>query len=186
MGMTVVELEAAVEQHVQAITSAAWNSPPGGNHAWDSVLSYYRVVGEPAVERVTEATQRGMTRGAIPREVTRVLQAVAAWAQGELAAWVPASGMISDARLAALAVRIARLAVSETQRYEAAVIPQRAPSVGSIFANASATAGQAPWANIKVEPASVLVCVHCGAPQQAALNFTCKYCNQPMATKQRA
>ncbi|MBI5536612.1 MAG: hypothetical protein HY898_28080 [Deltaproteobacteria bacterium] len=186
MAMTVADLEAALEQHVQAIMGAAWNCPPGGNHAWDQTMAYYRVAGDPPAERVNEAVNRGMTRGAIPREVTRVLQAVAAWAQGELAAHIPSSGMISDPRLGALTVRISRLAVSETQRYEAAVYPNLAPSVGSIFANASSTAGQAPWKNIKVEPTSVLVCVHCGAPQQAALNFICKYCNKPMATKERA
>jgi hypothetical protein len=85
-----------------------------------------------------------------------------------------------------LGVRFAQLAVMEAQRYEAAVIPQRAPSVGSIFSNASATAGQAPWANVKVAPANVLVCVHCGAPQQTPLNFVCKYCSKPMAQGQRS
>ena len=122
-----------------------------------------------------------MTRGAVPSEVTRALEAVQAWAEHELSALVPASGLVSDPQLGALTVRIARLVPSETARYEAAVVPQRSPSVGSIFANASATAGAVPWANVKVSPASVTICVHCGAPQEAALDFLCRYCKQPMA-----
>jgi hypothetical protein len=179
--MTPAELEAALNQHVQTVMGNAWNCPPGGNHVWDRTLAWYGVAADPAVERLNEAIGRGMVQGAIPCEVSRVLYAVQAWAQAQLGPHVPASGLISDPGLAALAVRIAQLPVIELQRYEAAVMPRRAPSVGSIFANASATAGQAPWAKANLAPASVLVCIHCGAPQQAALNFTCKYCQKPMA-----
>lgn len=177
--MTPEQLEVAVQQHVQAVTAAAWGSPPGGGHGWDQVMQHYGLQPAPAVDRVNEAASRGMTRGAIVSEVRRVLDAIAAWAQAQLSACGP--GPIHGV----LSVRFAQLASAEIQRYEAAVTPQRAPSVGSIFANASSTAGQAPWAHVKVSPSNVLVCVHCGAPQQTPLNFVCKYCSKPMAAPSR-
>ncbi len=175
------QVEDELNRHLGAVLGAAYGCPPGGGRAWDQALAWYGVQPLPANERVGEAMGRNMSRGAVPREVTRVLDAIAAWALRELDAIAPYLG--ADPRFAPLRHRVCTLSAFETGRYEAAVMPPAAssPSVGSIFANASATAGKAPWAMVKVEPNSVLVCMHCGAPQQRPLDFVCKYCRKSLA-----
>lgn len=177
------QLDDELSRHISAVTNAAWNCPPGGNRAWDQTMAWYGVQPLPANERVGEAMGRNMVRGAVPREVTRVLEAVAAWISRELDAIAPHAG--NDPRLFSLRHRASSFVASESARYEAAVMPSApaptGPSVGSIFANASSTAAMAPWAMVRIEPNAVLVCLNCGAPQQRPLNFTCKYCLQPIA-----
>lgn len=50
----------------------------------------------------------------------------------------------------------------------------------SVFANAKATAKDQPWrANAETYDQSyTFKCVHCGAPQQAVLDFMCRFCHQ--------
>jgi hypothetical protein len=48
--------------------------------------------------------------------------------------------------------------------------------VGAVFANAAASAAQAPWANAKPEASVILKCGTCGASQERPLDFKCKYC----------
>lgn len=147
-------------------------------------MAWYGVQPLPANERVGEAMGRNMVRGAVPREVTSVLEAIAAWIKRELDAIAPHAG--PEPRLFSLRHRSSSFVASESARYETAVMPSASaapagPSVGSIFANASSTAAMAPWAMVKIEPNSVLVCLNCGAPQQRPLNFMCKYCLKPIA-----
>jgi hypothetical protein len=172
-------LEDEIRRHQNAIVSAAWQCPPGGNRAWDGLLQAYRVIPQAPADRVSEAVGRQMTRGAIPTEVRRALESLAAWAEGELGALAPALGGNERFQFAQHQVR--GLA-QEADRYESAVSPsQAAPTVGSIFANAAATAGKAPWQSVKVPASAVLVCVTCGAPQQKPLDFKCPYCGNPIA-----
>jgi hypothetical protein len=58
-----------------------------------------------------------------------------------------------------------------------------AASVNSVFANVQATAKLTPWANVKIDAAKVLECFACGAPQEVALDFACRYCRSPMVKK---
>jgi hypothetical protein len=171
-------LEDEIRRHQSAIASAAWQCPPGGNRAWDGVLAAYRVAPQAPADRVSEAVGRKMTRGAVPTEVRRALESVAAWAQGELGALAPA--LAHNGRFMFAQQQVQGLAL-EADRYESAVSPSQVPSVGSIFANAAATAGKAPWQSVKVPPSAVLVCVTCGAPQQKPLDFKCPYCGNPIA-----
>lgn len=171
-------LEDEIRRHQGAIVSAAWQCPPGGNRAWDGVLAAYRVAPQPPADRVSEAVGRQMTRGAVPTEVRRALESVATWAQGELGVLAPT--LAQNERFQFAQHQVHGLAL-EADRYESAVSPAQVPSVGSIFANAAATAGKAPWQSVKVPASAVLVCVTCGAPQQKPLDFRCPYCGNPIA-----
>lgn len=55
--------------------------------------------------------------------------------------------------------------------------------VSSLFANARATAAKTPWANVKVDGAITLACPACGAPQEIASDFLCRYCHAPMGKR---
>jgi len=173
-------LEDEIRRHQSAIVSAAWQCPPGGNRAWDGVLAHYGVAPQAPVDRVSEAVGRQMTRGAVPTEVRRALESLATWAQTELGALAPA--LAQNERFQFAQHQVHGLA-QEADRYESAVSPAAAqgPSIGSIFANAAATAGKAPWQSVKVPVSAVLVCVTCGAPQQKPLDFRCPYCGNPIA-----
>lgn len=180
-GTPIAWLDQALTQHVAAILNAAWACPPGGNRAWDAVLAHYGVAPDPPVERVTLACNLRMQRGAIPSEVGRALEAVARWAHGQLTAMTSSLPYAAgDPGFAALGARIQGLVWNEKKRYEDAVVPPTQPSVGSIFSNASSTAAETPWANVKIEPSNVLVCWSCGAPQEKQMSFVCKYCSQPL------
>ncbi len=52
--------------------------------------------------------------------------------------------------------------------------------VSSLFANAKETAAKAPWANADNKSSVTLRCPACGAPQEIALDFKCRYCHAPM------
>jgi len=169
-------LEGEVARHASVIVGGAGQCPPGGNRSWDELLGLYRVAPLSPVDRVSEVVGRRMTRGAVPTEVRLALASVARWAQGELAGLATLG---SDPRFSLVQRQIAHLEVQADQ-YESSVAPSLAPSVGSIFANASATAGKAPWNQVKVSPTTVFVCATCGAPQQTPLEFTCKYCGNSM------
>jgi hypothetical protein len=53
-------------------------------------------------------------------------------------------------------------------------------TLASVFANAERTAKEVPWAGQKHDESMVLHCPRCGAPQEAALDFVCRYCKKPM------
>lgn len=176
----IAALDQLISQHLSSILNTAYACPPGGNRSWNDLLAYYGVVPEAPAERLNTSRDLRMTRGAIPAEVGRVLDGLQRWAQGQLQATYTSPGIANTPQYAALIVRIQGLSWQERKRYEEAVIPRKEPSVGSIFANASSTAAETPWANVRVEPANVLVCWSCGAPQEKAMNFTCRYCSQPL------
>jgi hypothetical protein len=176
----VASLDQVLSQHVTTILNTAWACPPGGNRGWDALLAHYGVTPDPPVERVTFARDLRMQRGAIPSEVGRALEAVARWAHGQLVAMASSPLVTGDPGFAALGARIQGLVWHEKKRYEDAVVPPSQPTVGSIFSNASSTAAETPWANVRIEPANVLVCWSCGAPQEKQMSFVCRYCSQPL------
>jgi hypothetical protein len=64
--------------------------------------------------------------------------------------------------------------------------PQDPPArtgVASLFANARATAEKTPWANVDLKSSASLACPACGASQEVALDFVCRYCKAPMGSK---
>lgn len=52
--------------------------------------------------------------------------------------------------------------------------------VSSLFSNARETAAKSPWASVEVKGSVTLGCPACGAPQEIALDFLCRYCRAPM------
>ena len=172
----VAGLSDAIDAHLRAIFDAALAVPPGGGKAWDQLLGHYGITPDPPKRRFELARDLKMTRGATPDEVTRALEGLAAWANGELRALASDPACLAEPGFPALGARIASLAHFEAQRYRELVVPKAAPSVSSIFANAQATAGLTPWADVKTEDSLVLSCGSCGGPQEVQASFTCRYC----------
>ena len=77
--------------------------------------------------------------------------------------------------------RLSTLGDKATSDYVASMTAKA--TVSSVFANAKATAGLQPWKQVEYKPGFTYVCVHCGAPQQAPLDFICRYCNQHVSKK---
>ncbi len=172
---------ATFEQHFQSIISAALAAPPGGGQPWDGVLAHYGFAPRDPQSRLDTARDLGMTRGAIPDEVKSVLEGLAQWAQEQLSEIARTPYAVDDPEHMRLVGRVAGIAFYEVERYRAQVVPAKTPSVGSIFANASSTAKDAPWANASVQRVIAFACRNCGAPQERAMDFKCRYCRQPMA-----
>ena len=177
-------LAAAIEQHVIAIKTAAWDGPPGGGAAWDALLRHYGIPSLSPEERALIASRMQLVRGATPAEVRMALVGLERWARAELTRL----GAVGSAQGDLLEHRLANLVAQETTAYEHSLglMPQgastvNAPSLASIFANAHETAKDAPWANVKAKAVASLTCVHCGGPQEAHEEFLCRYCRRPIA-----
>jgi hypothetical protein len=180
-------LAAAIEQHVAAIRATAWNAPAGGGSSWDTLLRHYGILPLHADERAFLASHMKLSRGAVPAEVRIALAGLEGWARSELAKLTASA----PAARAALEARLAGLVAGETAAYEHALgippptpampVASEGPSLASIFANAHDTAKDAPWANVTAKAVQSLTCVHCGGPQEAPLDFVCRYCRRPIA-----
>ena len=173
----------AFEQHLQSILGAAHACPPGGGQPWDGVLAHYGFAPDSPQFRFDTAYLLGMTRGAIPDEVSRVLGGLQSWAQTQLADVARTPFAAEHPAFLTFAGRVSGLVYFETERYRATVAPTKTPSVGGIFANAAGTASETPWANVQVKRVVALACVHCGAPQEAPTDFVCRYCRAPMTVR---
>jgi hypothetical protein len=171
---------ATFEQHLQYILGAALACPPGGGRPWDAVLAHYGFAPDPPQSRFDTARDLRMIRGALPDELARVLAGLQTWGQSQLADVARVPFAVEDPAFMTLAGRVSGLVYFETERHRAQVVPQKTPSVGSIFANAAATASQTPWANVQVKRVVAIACLHCGAPQETPADFVCRYCRQPM------
>ncbi|MBX3191037.1 MAG: hypothetical protein KF819_28835 [Labilithrix sp.] len=186
-------LEAALAQHLGTIQHSAFNAPPGGGPEWDGLLRHYGITPIDPQERSMIVSCMRLSRGAVPAEFRMVIQGLSTWAQRELAQ-LQASGAASSPAFGPLQHRIASLVDAETAGYERALgIPPpppapivaaaapAGPSLGSIFANANATAKEVPWAGVTYKSVANLNCVHCGGPQEQPSDFMCKYCRRPIA-----
>lgn len=181
--MDSAQLEAAIAQHLGAIQSAAWNAPAGGGPEWDALLRYYGVPPLDPSERQMIVQHMRIARGAVPAELRMVLSGLKAWIEAQLPSLGP-----SGARAQQMATD---LVDREMAAYERALgIPPlpplppptpAAPSLGSIFANAHATAKEVPWAGQTYKAVGSLTCVHCGGPQEQPQDFMCRYCRRPIA-----
>jgi hypothetical protein len=189
-----------VEGHVQWILGVARSSPPGGSKQWDEVLRHYGEGHEPPLARLEQLKLLGQSRGATVAEVRRALASMARQAEAEFDRVAPrqavgAGGFVLavgagsgdvqlEADVAGFRANLAGLAENVVAKYQAEVCDQKkaaAASVGSVFANAMATAKETPWANVKIDPAKVRECPNCGAPQEVVLDFKCRYCGSQMA-----
>ncbi len=196
-------IEGHIDGHVRWILDTATACPPGGNASWDQVLSHYGASPDPALKRLQDAQQAGQSRGATLLEVRRAVEAMLGQARSELDKVVPpvpigAGGIVSavgagtadpalESRIATLRAKLTRIPDEVGHQYASSVCPPKAAvaaSVNSVFANAQSTAKLTPWANYKIDPAKVLSCHSCGAPQEVALDFVCRYCKSPMLKPQ--
>lgn len=191
------QIDANVDGHVRWILQSAAACPPGGNRSWDQVLAHYGAHPDAALARLEEAQQAGQSRGATLKEVRRALDAMLTSARAELDRLVPPvqwGGAVvagtSDPNfehyVATLRAKLTRIPDEALARYTADVCPPKAAvaaSVNSVFANAQATAKLTPWANVKIDATKVFECHACGAPQEVALDFVCRYCKSPMTRK---
>ncbi len=109
-----------------------------------------------------------------------MLDVLALRAHAELDAIAPQSGP-QDLHVGALRYRLSTLGDKETHDYIASLTVRSA--VSSVFANAKASAALQPWKQVEYKAGFTYVCVHCGAPQQAPLNFVCRYCNQHVSER---
>lgn len=196
------QIDANIDGHVRWILQSASACPPGGNRSWDQVLASYGAKPDTALMRLEEAQEAGQTRGATLKEVRRAIDSMLTQARTELDRIVPpvtigAGGVTSavgagttdlnfEHYIASLRAKLTRIADEALARYTTDVCPPRAAvaaSVNSVFANAQATAKLTPWANVKIDAAKVFECHACGAPQEVALDFVCRYCKSPMVKR---
>jgi hypothetical protein len=192
-------VEKNLDGHVQWILGVARSSPPGGSKEWDKVLAHYGETHEPPLQRLEQLQLLGQSRGATIAEVRRAIAAMCRQAEAELDRVVPrqqlhhggfmlAAGAGTndpqlEAEVAGFRAKLAGLAENWAARYQGEVCDQKkaaAASVGSVFANAMATAKETPWANVKIDAAKVRECPSCGAPQEVVLDFKCRYCKAQM------
>ncbi|CAN5374623.1 hypothetical protein BH09MYX1_BH09MYX1_03680 [soil metagenome] len=197
----VEDLEAQIATHTRAVFDAAAGSELGGGPAWDRYLAHYGQRPFAHDERAAVVRALNMTRGATPGEVRLIFASLSTWVQNEVARLSRDPASAGHPRLQAIHAAAASLADRDTAAYERAIgivppPPQPAgplqpagppapppgmPGLGSIFANAQSTSKEVPWANMKYKQSSVLTCVHCGGPQDVALDFLCRFCRRPMA-----
>ena len=191
------QIDANVDGHVRWILQSASACPPGGNRAWDQVLAHYGAKPDAALARLEEAQQAGQSRGATLKEVRRALEAMLASARAEVDRLAPpvqwgaqqvagTSDPVFESQVATLRAKLTSAPDEALARYTRDVCPPKqavAASVNSVFANAQATAKLTPWANVKIDAAKVLECGPCGAPQEVALDFVCRYCKSPMVKR---
>lgn len=192
-------VEKNVEGHVQWILGVARSAPPGGNRDWDKVLAHYGESHDAPLARLEQLQALGQSRGATVAEVRRAIAAMVRQAEAEFDRVAPRKAIggggfvlavaagTNDPQLegevAGFRAKLAGLAENWAARYQAEVCDQRkaaAASVGSVFANAMATAKETPWANVKIDATKVRECPSCGAPQEVVLDFKCRYCRGNM------
>jgi hypothetical protein len=187
-------LETHVEGHMRYLLMEAQRCPFGGNHDWDKVLTQYGQEHDPPLKRLEDAQRAGQSRGASMNEVRRAAEGLKKQASDELDRVVSplpigAAGMIGTEagqlgpRISHLRARLSRVVDEVCAQHASNVCPPQsavAASVNSVFANATSTAKLTPWANVKFDATKVYECRACGAPQQAELDFLCRYCRSPM------
>jgi hypothetical protein len=171
------------EQHVRYIVNAARAAPPGGNHEWDKVMAHYGAPARSPEERLMEAAEKQLPKGAVPSEVELTVRAMAAQATAELDRIEARQGQNADGRI----VRswLGGLADLTAMQYLQGLVQKSA--VGAIFANAKAHVNDRWWEKMgaSYKSVKVLVCRTCGAPQMEAADYACKYCGGHLMKKEQ-
>ena len=188
----VAAIEQRLDQHLAYLRGAALACPPGGAKPWDEALTHYQVSADLPHVRVQAARDSQQRSGAIVLEYERAVTALGRFAEQEIEATFSKELLASVAppvahRVEMLRARLRTLSKVESERYanEVGAHAQTtvSSSVNSIFANAQSTAKLTPWANVKIDPATVMTCWTCGAPQEKPLDFKCRYCRNDMFAK---
>ena len=181
--------EATLRNQIAFVLHTASGCPPGGGPAWDEVLGHFGIQGVGPDRRGPLAASRGLMRGAFPEELEQVMLALSHMAWNTLQG-MHAWGLTHDrpelqAKWQALAQRVQVLAAEQRGAYEAELKPKPAVGAGvaAIFANARATAQINPWGHLSYSDRLTLTCPGCGAPQQAALVFDCRFCGNSLFGK---
>ncbi len=189
---TVEGIERRLQEHLAYLRGAALTCPPGGARPWDEALAHYGVPAEPAHLRVQAARRSGQRAGAVVVEFERAVSILARFAEEETSRSLSIDRLAEVAAVAPhvaqqvemLRAQLRTMAQRESERYAREVGAEApstvASSVSSVFANAVSTAKLTPWANVTIDPATVLTCVTCGAPQEKPLDFKCRYCRNMM------
>lgn len=193
---TIESLDRRLDEHLEYLRARALSCPPGGGRAWDEALAHYHLAADPAHVRVESAMKSAQRAGATVEEFARALESLARFAGEELDRALPPSTLSHLSlsppvthRVEMFRTRLRSFVSVERERYGRDVgAREHAPqtvgsSVSSVFANATSTAKLAPWANIKVDPSTIMSCWTCGAPQEKPLDFKCKYCRNQMYEK---
>lgn len=179
----VESLQELLEQHVQYILSTARESSPAGSSQWNALLRGYHLIPPAAEARGARAAQLQLQQGALPEEVRSALYVVSLMFQNHLRRLDIRTGITAgdcgDGEARLLKARLLKLAHEEGLKYDESVRPGQSGQLGGIFANVKRTAAMDPWAHLKWEDRNVtLRCAECGAPQQAALDFICAFCDK--------
>ena len=174
------QFEATLKNQVALIEETARSSPAGGGPQWAEIVRHF---GLPDIEnRGRVAGERKHPNGAFPDELETVVSVLAGQASQTLDHML-GFGMLEHRpdlrpRVEAIAATIASLAATQRKAYTESLAPKRVTGagVGSIFANVKASKQINPWADLKYDRQFTLSCPGCGAPQQVALEFVCRFC----------
>jgi hypothetical protein len=157
--MGVAELEATLERELSLVRAAA-RRPDG----WRDVLERYRIAAAPPPGPPTVAQLRLVVNAL-------VLQCAAALEQAP------------DGKSAlALWQRLTRVVDEEGRAHAEWLGPPWPPSqlLGNILRNATASVHDELWARFQWSERLVALCKTCGAPQQKARDYRCRYCGGDM------
>jgi hypothetical protein len=183
MSAELQQLRDHAEQHVRYIVDTARAAPPGGNFKWDQVMAHYGAQPKSAEERLMEAAEKQLPKGAVPSEVEITVRAMAAQATAELDRIEGRTGKTADGNL--VRAWLNGLPDLTSLQYLQGLVQKSA--VGAIFANAKAHVGDRWWEKMGAgyKTVKVLVCKTCGAPQMEAADFACKFCGGHLMKKEQ-
>lgn len=168
------------EERVRAVHEAASAAPLGGDDRWRALLASLEVEPLEEAERRVMLAGAPTTRGAIPVEVRRALEAILvraeAAAKGFESALFEKDDDTAEQAVDRWQSRLSSLVDGELRRYLTSVRP--VATTGSIFATAAATSQ--PWLTggpTEGPGARSLTCPTCGAPRVGDNRETrCDYC----------
>lgn len=151
---------------------------------WDALLHRCHLVPPPADLRAARFAALALPQGVPPEELRATMQVIARLGAQRLTAIQTADPQSTGhhgalgARCGVLRSRLLALVDVQGAHYDKTVRPPTRPGggLGSIFARARTSAAVDPWASVRWQSAVTLECVSCGAPQEAALEFTCQRC----------
>ena len=183
-------LEQTLAAHLEYVLGTAVECPPSGSTDWDRLCSVYGVRPRTGPDRAARVALHRGARGALPEEVRPLLDAVVIRARKTLVLLEETWGSLLEtnaahrARLDELRDRLDGLVDEKLDEYGRRIHAPPVGTVGSIFANVTATAKMVPWADQKWKRAMPLVCTKCGAPQTTPLDFVCVYCGSPLGGRE--
>jgi len=153
---TAAELEATLDRELAFVREHARTEGK-----WGEVLARYRITAQAPAKFPSIANVRAVVNALVIQcavECEAILHA--------------------DPAATALWHRLTRV-VDEEQRAHAAFLPPEKPKsklLGNLFANATASVNEEFWTAFKWSDRFVAICKSCGAPQEKARDFKCRYC----------